>query len=59
MYFPGEPLNDIDPILNGVEDLAARASLIAIDQGAQVHGRQFRFDIVLRGSAETQFFVEP
>ena len=29
MYFPGEALNDIDPILNGIEDLAARALLIA------------------------------
>jgi protocatechuate 3,4-dioxygenase beta subunit len=31
--FPGEPLNDIDPILNGIEDLDARASLIAARPG--------------------------
>src|SRR5258705_1281341 len=54
MYFPGEPLNDIDPILNSIEDLAARASLIGRDLG----GGQFEFDIVLRGKAETAFFVD-
>jgi protocatechuate 3,4-dioxygenase beta subunit len=54
MYFPGEPLNDIDPILNGIEDLAERASLIGRDLG---NGR-FEFDIVLRGKAETAFFVD-
>jgi protocatechuate 3,4-dioxygenase beta subunit len=54
MYFPGEPLNDIDPILNGIEDLDARASLIGKDLG----GGNFRFDIVLRGRAETAFFVD-
>jgi len=54
MYFPGEPLNDIDPILNGIEDLEARASLIARDCG----GGNFEFNIVLRGKAETAFFVD-
>jgi protocatechuate 3,4-dioxygenase beta subunit len=54
MYFPGEPLNDIDPILNGIEDLDARASLIARDLG----GGEYRFDIVLRGKAETAFLVD-
>ena len=58
MYFPGEELNDIDPILNGVEDLRARASLIARrlpDDPDGVHA--YQFDIVLRGSQETPFFV--
>lgn len=54
MYFPGEPLNDIDPILNGIEDLEARASLIGKDLG----GGRFEFNIVLRGEAETAFFVD-
>ena len=54
MYFPGEPLNDIDPILNGIEDLAARATLIGRDLG----GGNFEFNIVLRGKAETAFFVD-
>ena len=54
MYFPDEPLNDIDPILNGIEDLDARASLIGRDLG----GGNFEFNIVLRGKAETAFFVD-
>jgi protocatechuate 3,4-dioxygenase beta subunit len=58
MYFPGEALNDIDPILNGIDDLDARASLIAVDEGEHAFGRRYRFDIVLRGKAETQFFLE-
>jgi protocatechuate 3,4-dioxygenase beta subunit len=58
MYFPGEELNDIDPILNGIEELDARASLIAIDEGEHAFGRRYRFDIALRGKSETQFFLE-
>ena len=54
MYFPGEPLNDIDPILNGIEDLEARASLIARDLGKG----EYEFNIVLRGKAETAFLVD-
>jgi len=54
MYFPGEELNDIDPILNGIEDLDARASLIGRDLG----GGNFEFNIVLRGKAETAFLVD-
>lgn len=54
MYFPNEPLNDIDPVLNGIEDLDARASLIGRDKG----GGNFEFNIVLRGKAETAFFVD-
>jgi protocatechuate 3,4-dioxygenase, beta subunit len=58
MYFPGEALNDIDPILNGIDDLDARARLIAVDEGMHEIGRRYRFDIALRGKVETQFFVE-
>ena len=59
MYFPGEALNDIDPILNGIDDLDARASQIPVDEGLHELGRRFRFDIrALRGKVETQFFVE-
>jgi len=54
MYFPGEPLNDIDPILNGIEDLDARASLIARD----LDDAALAFNIVLRGNAETAFLVD-
>lgn len=60
LYFPGEALNDIDPILNGIEDLDARASLIARPLAAQADGTlSFGFDIVLRGGGETPFFVDP
>jgi len=59
VYFPGEPLNDIDPILNGIEDLDARASLIAVPRPSEPDGSlAFEFDIVLRGKAETPFFVD-
>jgi protocatechuate 3,4-dioxygenase beta subunit len=59
MYFPGEELNDIDPILNGVGDLAARASLIARETGRRADGTlEFEFNIVLRGKAETPFLVD-
>lgn len=59
MYFPGEPLNDIDPILNGVADLAARARLISTHDDGPAGPSEFpcyRFDLVLRGKAETPFF---
>lgn len=58
LYFPGEALNDIDPILNGIEDLDARASLIARDAGSRDGIAAYEFDIVLRGAGETAFFVD-
>ena len=59
VYFPGEPLNDVDPILNGIEDLEARASLIARQVADGPGGvLAFEFDIVLRGGGETPFFVD-
>jgi protocatechuate 3,4-dioxygenase beta subunit len=59
MYFPGEELNDIDPILNGIEDLDARASLIARRLPDEPDGTlAFGFDIVLKGHGETAFFVD-
>jgi protocatechuate 3,4-dioxygenase beta subunit len=59
MYFPGEELNDIDPILNGIEDLDARGSLIARRLPDEPDGAAaFGFDIVLRGRGETAFFVD-
>ena len=54
MYFPGEELNDIDPILNGIEDLDARGSLIARNPSEN----QYEFNIVLRGQGETAFFID-
>jgi len=58
MYFPNEPLNDEDPILNSIEDLEARQTLICTDGGYGPDGWQLRFDITLRGRQETQFFIE-
>jgi protocatechuate 3,4-dioxygenase beta subunit len=62
MYFPDEPLNDIDPILNSIEDLDARACLIAREANSEVTSagvaRVFEFEIVLRGELETPFQLE-
>jgi protocatechuate 3,4-dioxygenase beta subunit len=58
VYFPGEALNDIDPILNGIDDLDARASLIARHAGAAHGETAYEFDIVLRGRGETAFMVD-
>ena len=59
LYFPAEELNDIDPILNGVEDLEARAALIARRGPDGADGSQsYVFDIVLRGPKEGTFFVD-
>ena len=57
MYFPGDPLFFQDPIFNSVRDPAARErdDLRASTSSARCpSGRSaFRFDIVLRGRAET------
>lgn len=59
LYFPDEELNDIDPILNGIEDLDARESLIARRLPDHADGSQmYLFNIVLRGKTETTFFVD-
>ena len=56
MYFPGDPLLELDPIFHAVPDAAARARLVAaFDIGVTEPGRAlgYRFDIVLRGRAAT------
>jgi len=58
MYFPGDPLLPLDPILNGVPDERARQRLIAahdmqITQPGFALG--YRFDMVLCGSKMTPF----
>jgi len=58
MYFPGDPLQPLDPILNAIPTEAARQRLIArydhtVTQPAWALG--FRFDIVLRGPEATPF----
>ena len=56
MYFPGDPLLELDPIFNSIPDRAARARLIAtfgIDLTQPEYALGYRFDIVLRGQDET------
>jgi len=50
-YFPGEPLNETDPVLNLIEDPARRATLIT----TRGPDGSFHMDIRLQGAAETVF----
>jgi protocatechuate 3,4-dioxygenase beta subunit len=52
MYFPGDPLLELDPIFQSVPDPGARERLVcAFDIEATIpeHALGYRFDIVLRG----------
>jgi protocatechuate 3,4-dioxygenase beta subunit len=56
MYFPGDPLLDLDPIFQSTADAEARARLISrydpnLSEAEYALG--YRFDIVLRGRAAT------
>ncbi|HZL59714.1 MAG TPA: protocatechuate 3,4-dioxygenase subunit beta [Stellaceae bacterium] len=56
MYFPGDPLLDLDPIYNAVPDAAARRRMISgydpnLSEAEWALG--YRFDIVLRGRHAT------
>lgn len=56
MYFPGDPLLDLDPIFHSVADEQARRRLIAkfdIEITRPEWALGYRFDIVLRGRAAT------
>jgi len=56
MYFPGDPLLPLDPILNSIPDLRGRALLVAsFDLGATVPqwALAYAWDIVLRGRHAT------
>jgi protocatechuate 3,4-dioxygenase beta subunit len=58
MYFPGDPLIPLDPILNGVPDEKGRQRLISsYDHDVTRPGWAlgFRFDIVLCGRRQTPF----
>ncbi len=62
MYFPGEPLLPLDPIINGIPDEQARQRLISnyvheLTQEGWALG--FRFDIVVCGSRMTPFENRP
>jgi protocatechuate 3,4-dioxygenase, alpha subunit len=51
MFFPGEQVNDADPVYRAVPR-ARRPLLVAREEAA---GR-YRFDLKLRGENETPFF---
>lgn len=58
MYFPGDPLQALDPIFNSIADEAARQRLVSrLDmQRAQPNDAlAYAFDIVLRGRNDTPF----
>ncbi len=56
MYFPGDPLLELDPIFNSVSDLAGRERLISqldLEATEPMWALGYRFDIVLRSRAAT------
>jgi protocatechuate 3,4-dioxygenase beta subunit len=58
MYFPGDPLLDLDPIYNCVPDEPARKRLVAafdITVTEPEYALGYRFDLVLRGRIATPF----
>jgi protocatechuate 3,4-dioxygenase beta subunit len=53
MYFPGDPLHALDPILTSIADAAARASLVAAydhDVTEEEWALGYRFDVVVRAA---------
>lgn len=58
MYFPGDPLQPLDPIFNSVPDEQARMRLISkldMQRAEPDYALAYAFDIVLRGHGETPF----
>jgi protocatechuate 3,4-dioxygenase, beta subunit len=56
MYFPGDPLLELDPIFQSVPDRAARERLVCrfdLDTTEPEWALGYRFDIVLRGRGAT------
>ena len=56
MYFPGDPLQPIDPVFNSVPDEAARARMVStlvLETGIEGIALGYRFDIVLAGAKST------
>lgn len=56
MYFPDEPLNKTDPVLNLIDNSARQKTLIGKPGEDRDGIRTYRFDIVLQGKNETVFF---
>jgi protocatechuate 3,4-dioxygenase beta subunit len=58
MYFPGDPLQEYDPIMNSVRDPQARARMVStfdLDATEPDWALAYRWDIVLRGQESTPF----
>ena len=56
MYFPGDPLQALDPIFNAVPDVEARRRMVSnfdIELTAPDSALGFRWDIILRGREAT------
>ena len=58
MYFPGDPLQPIDPIFNSVPDEAARMRMVSrldMEKAQPDYALAYTWDIVLRGHMDTPF----
>ena len=58
MYFPGDPLQPLDPIFNSIPDEAARRRLVSrldMQRAESNYALAYAFDIVLRGRNDTPF----
>jgi protocatechuate 3,4-dioxygenase beta subunit len=58
MYFPGDPLQPLDPIFNSIADEEARGRMISrldMDRSEPNYALAYAWDIVLRGRSETLF----
>lgn len=58
MYFPGDPLQPLDPIFNSIPDEAARMRLVSrldMTVAKPDYALAYTWDIVLRGSHDTPF----
>ena len=58
MYFPGDPLQPLDPIFNSIPNEAARMRLVSsldMERAEPNYALAYSFDIVLRGRNETPF----
>lgn len=58
MYFPGDPLQPLDPIFNSIPDEKARFRLVSrldMERSQPNYALAYAFDIVLRGDHDTPF----
>ena len=58
MYFEGDPLINLCPMINSIPDEKARKSLISTLDTSQSNKKKllaYKFDIILRGTNQTYF----